>query len=129
MSRRLLAMPLKEVPMSLRVVAIAAPERPEGGLGKGVLNSTDPASLFNACRYAAFLAERHQGPWGESNWTEGRHKRRSTCLLMHSLREDAPIFEQLLQHVQPNLLLVGAMSLSLPGAIACCRKAKEIFGD
>jgi len=43
--------------VSLRVIAVSAPEYPEGRVGSKTLNSRDPASLYNACRYAAFLAE------------------------------------------------------------------------
>jgi len=114
--------------MALRVVAISAPDRPTGKLGR-TLTSRDPASLFNACRYAAFLADNGIGPWGESNWTGSRQNRRKTILLMDFLEEDMPTFESLLKKERPNFLLIGAMTLCLPGAIACAQKAKEILGD
>lgn len=115
--------------MALRVVAVAAPELPERALGTGVLKSQDPASLFNACRYAAFLAENKIGPWGESNWSLPRKERRESVLLMHSLKEDISLFADLLERIQPNLLLIGAMSLCLPGAIECARIAKKMLGN
>jgi B12-binding domain/radical SAM domain protein len=115
--------------MAIRVMVVSAPELPEGEIGGGVLSSNDPVSLFNACRYAAYLAENKIGFWGESNWAVSRKERRKTFLLMHSLKDDLPIFERLLEKIQPNLLLIGAMSLCLPGAIACAQKAKEMFGD
>ena len=115
--------------MSIRVVAIAAPQIPESMIGSRVLSSEDPASLFNACRYAASLAENDVGPWGESNWAVSRKERRNSFLLMHSLKEDFPKFERLLTDVKPNILLIGAMSICLPGAVACAKRAKEMFGD
>ena len=115
--------------MAIRVMAVAAPELPEGKIGTGVLSSEDPVSLFNAGRCAASLAENDIGFWAESNWAVSRKERRKTFLLMHSLKEDLPVFEKFLEKIQPNLLLIGAMSLCLPGAIACAKKAKEIFGD
>ena len=115
--------------MAIRVMAVAAPELPEGKIGTGVFSSKDPVSLFNACRYTAFLAENGVGLWTESNWAVSRKERRETFLLMHSLKEDLPVFEKLLEKIQPNLLLIGAMSLCLPGAVACAKKAKETFGD
>lgn len=115
--------------MAIRVIGIAAPELPEGKIGKGVLSGEDPVSLFNACRYAAFLAENDVGFWAESNWAVLRKERRKTFLLMHSLKEDTPVFERMLEKIQPNLLLIGAMSICLPGAVACAKKAKEMFGD
>jgi len=115
--------------MFIRVVAVAAPQLPESRISSKVLSSEDPASLFNACRYAASLAENDVGPWGESNWAVSRIERRKSFLLMHSFKEDLPNFERLLSNVQPNILLIGAMSICFPGAIACAKKAKEMFGD
>ena len=120
---------VEEEEMALRVVAVAAPELLEGILGAGVLKSEDPASLFNGCRYSAFLAENKIGPWGESNWTLPRKQRRESLLLMHSLKEDLPVFISLLESVQPNFLLIGAMSLCFPGAVECARIAKGMFGN
>jgi B12-binding domain/radical SAM domain protein len=118
-----------EVNVFLRAVAVAAPELPEGGLGLRTLKSSDPASLYNACRVAAQWADQGIGPWGESRWSESRRSRRESILLMHSLKEDMPVFEELLVREQPNLLLIGAMSVCLPGAVACAVRAKELFGD
>lgn len=115
--------------MSLRVVAVAAPELPTGGLGVGVLSSGDSASLYNACRYAALLAENGVGLWAESNWANSRTLRRQSLLLMHSLQEDMPAFERLLEDLKPNLLLIGTMSLCLPDAVVCAQRAKDMFGD
>ncbi|MBU3935020.1 B12-binding domain/radical SAM domain-containing protein [Patescibacteria group bacterium] len=110
-------------------MAVAAPELSESSIGSKVLSSEDPASLFNACRYAAFLAENDIGAWGNSNWAVSRKARRETFLLMRSLKGDSPAFERLLAEIKPNVLLIGAMSVCLPGAIACAQKAKELFGQ
>jgi hypothetical protein len=76
--------------IDLRVVAVSAPELPEGRIGR-VLTSRDPTSLFNATRLCAERATA-SGKWGESNWACSRTERRKTLLLMHSLREDTPAF-------------------------------------
>ena len=115
--------------MPLRAVAIAPPGYQEGRAGSALLTSKDPASLFNVCRYAAWLAEAKTGEWGASNWATDRQSRRRNLLLMHSLKEELPVFQSLLEEVQPNLLLIGAMTICLPGAIECARLAKEMFGD
>ncbi len=115
--------------MSLRIVAVAAPDYVAGRLGGQTLTSADPASLFNACRYAAWLAEQGQDVWAESNWAVSRERRRQTVLLMRSLQEELADFEAVLEREQPNRLLVGAMTLSLPGAIACARRARDILGQ
>ena len=109
--------------MSLRVLAVAAPDRKFNPQGQLMTGSKDPVSLYNACREAARLAIEGIGPWGESNWAGDRKKRQSAIMLMRSLEEMAE-FEEKLRTIRPNLLLIGAMSLCLPGAIACAQKAK-----
>ncbi len=115
--------------MSLRIVAVSAPYWLEGKFVNHSLKSEDPASLFNACRYAAFLAESGVGPWGESNWAESREKRRESILLMNSLTEEISDFDLLLKKEKPNLLLIGAMTLCLPGAVALAKRARETLGE
>lgn len=115
--------------MALRVMAIAAPENLRGAPGRYVLKSEDPASLYNACRYAASLAVDGIGSWGESNWAISRQERQRTVMLMHAYEDDLSSFEAMLKQIRPNLLLIGAMSICSPGAIACAQKAKEILGD
>lgn len=114
--------------MALKVVAIAAPDYQAGRAGRA-LSSVDPASLFNACRVAALDAENGKAGWGESNWAAPRHERRRSVLLMHSWEEEQDAFRELLLREQPNLLLIGAMTLGFPGAVACAQLAKELFGD
>ncbi|MES2939400.1 MAG: B12-binding domain/radical SAM domain-containing protein [Pseudomonadota bacterium] len=117
----------RELP--LRVVALAPPDHAEGELGRGVLTGADPASLFNACRYAASLAVKGVSAWGESNWTGDRKSRRRSFILLDSLKEDVAAFEELLHEQQPNLLIIGSMTVCFPGAIACAALAKQMFGD
>jgi B12-binding domain/radical SAM domain protein len=114
--------------MELRVLAVSAPELPEGGIGR-VLTSSDPASLFNATRLCALHAQRGLGGWRDSNWAASRQERRQSLLLMHSLREELPEFVRCLERVRPNLLLIGAMTPCLPGAIACARAARDVLGE
>ena len=115
--------------MALRVVAISAPHYQTGRIGERVLSSSDPVSLFNACRHAAATAARQSGVWGESNWNGTRIERRRSLLLLHSLEADLATFEATLDEARPHLLLLGAMSLCLPGAIECARRAREMLGD
>ncbi len=113
----------------LRVVAISAPEFPFGRNGTRSLGGRDPVSLYNASRYAASLAERGSGAWGRSNWVGNRHSRRNKFLLMSSMEEDRVKFIELLEKERPNLLLLGAMTICMPGAIECAKLAKQILGD
>lgn len=114
--------------MALRVIAISAPHYQTGRVGDRVLTSSDPVSLFNACRDAAAAAARQDGVWGDSNWNGSRTDRRRSLLLVHSLESGLAAFEATLDEVRPHLLLIGAMSLCLPGAIECARRAREVLG-
>ncbi len=115
--------------MTLNAIAVSAPEYPIGRLGTNSLTSRDPVSLYNACRYSAFLAENRLGSWGDSNWAVPRKARGKHLLLMNSLSEEIAYFEELLARERPNLLLIGAMTMCFPGAIACAKVAKQMFGQ
>lgn len=116
-------------PALLRVVAVAAPDWVRGRKGDKALNSRDPASLFNACRIAASRALSGEGAWGKGNWAKGgRHRIRRNFMLMYSL-DDMPCFVRLLEEEKPNILLIGAMSLCMPGAVECARTAREMLGN
>src|SRR4051812_35815707 len=97
--------------MSLRVLALAAPQFPADRGPSRALNSKDPASLFNACRLAARRADSGVGPWADSNWAGGRAARRPLVLLEDSLPATRARLERLLEEVRPNLLLIGSMSI------------------
>lgn len=115
--------------MALRVMAVSAPGKLRGLHGKHALDSKDPASLYNACRYAGSLATDGIGSWGESNWVGSRSDRQKSFLLMSSFEEDVLVFKEMLKKIQPNLLLIGAMTICLPGAILCAKVAREILGN
>ena len=115
--------------MGLRLLAVAAPDRVSGTPHVKALASRDPASLFNACRHAAWLASRSKhSAWSNSNWNASRESLRETFLLMHSL-DDMPDFLEIVQEVRPNLLLIGAMTICLPGAIACAVEARRLLDE
>lgn len=115
--------------MALRIMAVSAPENIRKLPGKNVLKSNDPVSLYNACRYAGSLAADGIGPWGESNWSGSRLDRWQSVLLMRSWEDDSNEYQKMLVEIQPNLLLIGAMSVCLPGALACATMARKILGD
>jgi B12-binding domain/radical SAM domain protein len=114
--------------MTLRAIAIASPQFEEGRAGQAVLSSVEPASLFNACRHAASLADECRGPWGDSNWAVARTERRELFLLMHSWEQGREAFQALIDRVRPNLILLGAMTICMPGAIACANHARRMLG-
>lgn len=114
--------------MSLRVLAVSAPQFPAGGVGARALSSADPVSLYNACRLCAEAAALGQGPWGDSNFVGHRAARREATFLLHSA-DEVPRFAEQVARLKPNLVLIGAMSVCFPGAVACARAVKEILGD
>lgn len=113
---------------TIRAIAVSAPDWISGSKSEVALNSTDPASLFNACRYAAYQAIQETGAWADSNWSVSRSELRSKFLLMYSL-DDMPLLDDILTAERPNLLFIGAMTLCMPGAIACAKRAKDLLGD
>jgi B12-binding domain/radical SAM domain protein len=113
---------------AIRAVAVSAPDWIGGTKSERALNSTDPASLFNACRYAADLAQRKIGAWSDSNWSAPTSSVREFFLLMYSL-DDIDRFTELILSQRPNLLLLGAMTLCMPGAVECAKRAKELLAD
>lgn len=114
--------------LNLRVIAVSAPESVSGAKNPHALNSTDPASLYNACRLAAARTEDSNSAWAGSNWHGTREDRRKTCMLMHSM-DEMPMFESQLLRDRPNLVLIGAMTICMRGAIECAKVAKRILGD
>jgi B12-binding domain/radical SAM domain protein len=115
--------------MELRVLALAAPQFADDPGFSRALNSEDPASLFNACRLAARLAEQGEGPWGDSNWAASRCARRDAVLLLRSFGGEVSRLQHRLETLRPHLLLIGSMSICLPGAVACARLARQCLGD
>ena len=84
--------------------------------------------MYNACRLGAQAAALGQGPWGDSNFAGHRTERREAVFLLHSA-EDVPIFVEQVNRLKPNLVLIGAMSVCLPGAVVCARAVKQVIGD
>ena len=114
--------------MPLRALAVAAPDRVAGRKSSLTLDSSDPASLFNACRIAAERTLSGNSAWARSNWAGGRKEVRKHFALLYS-QDDLQHFTEMLTRVRPNLLLIGAMTLCMPGAVECARRARELLGD
>ena len=93
------------------------------------LSSSDPASLFNACRYAAWLAVHGIGAWGDSNWAGTRMDRRRTAILLSDRDEMERRLTPLLDEIRPNLVLIGAMSICFSGAVETAKLVRSTLGD
>src|SRR2546430_2057013 len=114
----------------LRVLTVAAPEWPTRA-NKGEVRSLkaeNPLSIQHAVRKATHLAMQGAEPWSNSNLStpEGRA---DGVIMYHHFDEAMPDFEERLGRIKPNLLLIGAMTPSIPGAIEMAKKAKEMYGD
>jgi len=92
------------------------------------LNSESPFSLQNAVRLAAGKALSGEGYLGKSNWSSKDDLRRSVFLMQYWQDEKADL-EQKLREIRPNILFIGAMTLSFPGAIEVAKLAKRILGE
>ena len=114
----------------LKVLGVSAPhyERKPSKSKSTSLNSRDPFSLYNAFRVCAEHAQGHDEYWNKSNWNtqEGRD---DSIILMEYFFNDKHIFIDMLDKVKPNLLLIGAMTLSFIGAIEIAKIAKEKYGN
>lgn len=113
----------------LRVLAATAPHWPVRPAGLEVRSFTagTPFSLQNAVRMAAGRAQARQGAWADSNWTT-QEGRRESVLLLEFMEESREAFVSVLERLSPNLLLIGAMSLGMPGAIELARLARQRLG-
>ncbi len=113
---------------SLRICAIAAPywERSyKASTERQSLNSRTPFSLQNAMRC---LAEEAQQGKLECNW-EDFGLLGESIILVDDYEDNASHLEERLLAIQPNVLFLGSMTLSFPGALEIGKTAKRLFGD
>ena len=118
-----------DVGMPLRVLAVTAPQFGAGQIGCMALSSGDAASLYNACRYAAHLSETGDPSWSASNWNTSRRVRRESVLLLHDMDHANRTLTKILPTLRPNLVLISAMSICMPGAIAVAKTIRKELGD
>lgn len=113
---------------NLRICAISAPywiRSFDSTTRRQSLNSRTPFSLQNAMRC---LAEEAQRGKIECNW-EDHYLLSESVLLVDDYEDNVGVLEERLQAIQPNVLFLGSMTLSFPGAIQIGKTAKRMFGD
>ncbi|MBD1586398.1 hypothetical protein [Pseudomonas typographi] len=113
----------------LRVLAISAPHwqfRPVGH--EQHLNSSTPFSLQNAIRVCAHDARQGIGVWGRSNWNSAGGLA-NAVFMSDYLHETFAWLDPALASVRPNLVLIGAMSISFPGAVQVATRIKQALGS
>jgi B12-binding domain/radical SAM domain protein len=114
----------------LNVLAVTAPHWvAQKNTGNSLsLNSREPYSLYNAVRYAAYLAQTGIGEWGHSNW-----KTKEGCgqsiMLYEYFENQKQDFINMLTQVKPNLVLIGTMTIGFPGAIEVAKITRQFLGD
>lgn len=119
--------------MSLTVLAISAPHWVSyGGSTKRdgfTFNSQTPFSLQNAMRDAVDESEKgHSEIWSESNLAEYT-SRQKAVMMIESWEDEKESFMEVFNSLQPDILFIGVMSLSFPGAIEIAKYAKEKRND
>lgn len=92
------------------------------------LDSNVPFSLQNAVRLGAKDALVGNDVWSRSNWSDPNLLSNSVCLFNYA-EDEVKIFSEKLEEIRPQVLFIGSMTLSFPGAIQFATIAKEKFGD
>lgn len=116
----------------LRVLAVSAPQwshKPSAVKVKSFSAKT-PFSLQNAVRLAVSLAKNNDPVWKHSNWSnpQGEFSPDETVQLYEFFEEKVSEFERLLETLQPNILFLGAMSISFKGAVKLAEITKKALG-
>lgn len=117
---------MKPILRALAVTAPQWPKRPEGVEVRS-LTAGSPFSLQNAVRQAAGYAEANSGLWSDSNWTT-LAGRQESVLLLEFMDEARDVLREVVESLEPNILLIGAMTLGLPGAVEVARLVRQSLG-
>lgn len=114
----------------LRFMAVSAPQWiSNGGIATSyTLDSRTPFSLQNAMRLGAVSVENWESRWSESNWCE-QELLDDSVFLLNYYDEEKSVFEERLHSIQPQVLFIGSMTLSLPSAVEFAKAAKQKLGD
>lgn len=114
----------------LRFMAVSAPQWVSSGDSSKsyALDSRTPFSLQNAMRLGARSALSGEGLWSESNWSNPELLKDSIFLLNY-FEEEKSVFMEKLLIIRPQVLFLGSMTLSFPGAIELAKIAKQELGN
>lgn len=106
-------------------LAIAAPHWPGAGhIDERHLGSATPFSLQNAIRVAAMRAQDGQGVWGSSNWA-GSAGRAASVFMSDYEQPSLAWLDRTLSECAPDIVFIGAMTISMPGAVAVARHIRQ----
>lgn len=114
-----------QIGKKLGVLAVAAPhwpKKPPNCNTDAHLNSRTPFSLQNAIRGAVQAAKQNISPWGDSNWKDSCSLSDSVYLSDY-LSDTLEWLDTRLDGI--DLVFIGAMSISMRGAIEIARFIKQ----
>jgi B12-binding domain/radical SAM domain protein len=114
----------------LRVIAVAAPHWPGQDQKDAEMHlaSNTPFSLLNALRVAIGRTDNPESAWYSSNWRDVQD-RTNSVFMSDYLEPSKKWLHNAIEQVNPNLLLIGAMTLSMPGAVELAGIVKRKLGN
>lgn len=111
------------------LMALSAPHWVKKATSESLsLNTKTPFSLQNAVRLATSKAMNGEGHLGTSNWSS-KENLRDTVFMMQYWEDEKEMLKNKLLEIKPNVLFIGAMTLSFPGSIEVAKLAKDVLGD
>lgn len=119
--------------MELKILAISAPHWISSGYNRESepysFDSEMPFSLHNAFREAVHKAITGESEaWMNSNLVDFE-TRNEVVVLMNYWLDEKEEFKRLYDRTKPDILFIGAMTLSMPGAIEIAEYAKSKSGS
>ena len=112
----------------MNVVAVSAPEAKNYRMHTKSLSSITPFSLQNALIQCVLQTKNPNSAWAYSNWNGGTDVLEKNIKMFHSWIEQQEEIQRLLGS-EPDILLIGAMSISYRGAIEIAKLMKSIRKD
>jgi selenocysteine lyase/cysteine desulfurase/radical SAM superfamily enzyme YgiQ (UPF0313 family) len=114
---------------ALSLMAVSAPHWiRSASTESATITSRTPFSLQNAIRLAVDKALKKEGALGTSNWSSRKGIDESVLLMEHWENEKEGL-EKRMRDIQPDILFIGAMTPSFPGAIEVAKLAKDVLGE
>jgi len=111
----------------IQAIAVSAPHWPGYGSKDNELhlNSDSPFSLLNAMRCAAAASSRQSSAWFSSNWSDSE-TRWESIFISDYWTETNEWLLKILKTTSPNLVFIGAMSISFKGALEVAKLVRKM---
>ncbi len=113
----------------MNILALSAPEAKDNRMNTKSLSSKTPFSLQSALIQCVLQTRNPNSAWADSNWKDGTYGvLEKNIKMFHSWVEEQQEIKDFLG-VKPDILLIGAMSISYKGAIEIAKLMKSIRRD